>query len=127
MIAGFTGTRKGMTKNQLIQFIKELEPYNEIHLGDCIGADAEAWLIAKAYRLRLVGHPPVKSKLRAHLAYDFSHSPLGYIERNHEIVDWCDTLFVAPEGPEENHPRSGTWATYRYAKKEGAEIFLLDL
>lgn len=81
----------------------------------------------------IVVHPPVDSKLRAwcgtkrgkddgkYRPANQHTEPRPYIERNHDIVDACDVLVAIP-GTEEQGLRSGTWATMRYAHKQGKRI-----
>jgi len=47
-----------------------------------------------------------------------------YLERNHDIVDATDYLIFAPKTRHEQL-RSGTWATYRYAKLMRKNILML--
>lgn len=118
----FTGTQQGMaprqyitTRNLLIVF-KEFG-FRGINLGDCVGADAEAFELAVATGYRLIGHPPTEPKKRAFLKYDEEFPPLPYLERNHRIVDNGSFLIAAPKSSEE-YARSGTWATVRYARSK---------
>lgn len=119
---GFTGTQVGMTEKQKKNFrILFLELYNnyekiEFHHGDCVGADKDAHDIVKMFGGFIVIHPPIMSIKRAFCKGDKILERKEYLERNHDIVNETDILIVAPES---NHQvlRSGTWATYRYAKK----------
>lgn len=117
MKLGFTGTRNGMTDSQKDILVKVLKRHtiDEFHHGDCVGADAEAHDIAESMDLYIVVHPPVDPKLRAGKVGNEMRDEKPYIERNHNIVDETGNLFVAPRTKEEQ-VRSGTWATYRYAK-----------
>lgn len=118
MIIGFTGTQRGLSATQhaaLVEFFSKTE-VTEFHHGDCIGADAEAHDIATEYGIRIVIHPPLFAGKRACKSADVVLPPLSYLERNHAIVDAVELLVVAPESNKEEL-RSGTWATYRYAKK----------
>lgn len=127
---GFTGTREGMSENQLDQFCALLQRWRmypkeapeEFHHGDCVGADAQAHdLIREAQaagmlrKLRIVIHPSYHKWLRAYKSGDSMREPLAPLARNRHIVEVSDLLIAAPSGPEVL--RSGTWATVRYARR----------
>jgi hypothetical protein len=132
---GFTGTRRGMSAFQLealrhflIGFRTTGGIAQEFHHGDCTGADAEAHDIARELGIPIHIHPPTDTRLRARCAlkslpaYDIvTYNPKSYLERNHDIVDACDWLIAAPGGDKEVL-RSGTWATIRYAMKQGKQV-----
>jgi len=131
MRVGFTGTRKGCTKEQketleyLIKCLRLKYPQLEFHHGDCIGADAEANdIVSKFKSIPIHIHPPIISTHRANRAGFEIHEPKDYIIRNHDIVNSSDLLFATPKGFNEE-TRSGTWATIRYAKKMGKEICII--
>ncbi len=124
---GFTGTRNGMSKKQKEEVTNLIQDYLDkqtnitiIH-GDCVGADADfheicsnlsSTIIIKIY--------PGKGNtdLRAYCKSDDIDEPKPYLQRNRDIVDNCDILFACPISKEE-HVRSGTWYTIRYARKVG--------
>ena len=122
MNIGFTGTRKGMSEQQLVKLRHTLfllaQQYETLtfHHGDCAGADAEAHVIARSIGYAIHVHPPSKDKLRAHCVGDLYDEPADYLARNHSIVDACVLMIAAPESDTERR-RSGTWATIRYARK----------
>lgn len=122
---GFTGTRNGMTDVQKERVRDRLKrnQASELHHGDCIGADEEAHGIALALGVDVVVHPPTDNRARAHCDVGTVLAPLPYLKRNHAIVDACDLMLAAPDGPERQ--RSGTWATIRYARKQGKVVILL--
>jgi len=126
-IAGFTGTREGMSKKQQMDLAKRLRYHGieEFHHGDCRGADEQAHLVAQILELKIVGHPPLIDNHRAFCIFDVEMLPLPYLERNRKIVDSVEILFVAPLTMHEEL-RSGTWATYRYAKKIGRRCEVLE-
>lgn len=131
---GFTGSREGLAATQirfLHEFFDEFD-VREAHHGDCLGADAAFHDICLAKGVeRIVIHPPTDPKLRA-----FCHTRANrhanievlvkkdYIQRNHDIVGSCHALLVCPKTRIEE-VRSGTWATYRYAKKQGVKTVIL--
>ncbi len=137
MKVGFTGTQIGMSLRQkaaLREFLLDLE-IDEFHHGDCIGADEEAHRLLLDLRPSslptIVIHPPINPAKRAYCRRFSSPgikivelNPQDYIERNHSIVDAVHGLIVAPKSDAEEL-RSGTWATYRYAKKIGKLTMVL--
>ncbi len=127
MRLGFTGTRDGMTDQQKDKLIEVLDAYNisQLHHGDCVGADEFAHNLAKNMGIFVVVHPPIDPRLRAFCQGDEIRDTLPYIERNHSIVDETGALFVAPRTKEEQ-VRSGTWATYRYARSMEIPIWKAD-
>jgi hypothetical protein len=114
MKIGFTGTRKGCTKQQLEVLRELLVNYKaeEFHHGDAIGADRNAHLVAESEGIKIITHLP------RHLIAE------AYIERNHDIVDETDILIATPRGYEEE-TRSGTWATVRYARKSKKPVVII--
>jgi NAD(P)H-hydrate repair Nnr-like enzyme with NAD(P)H-hydrate dehydratase domain len=124
MIAGFTGTQQGMTDNQKETFAKLLERVDELHHGDCIGADADAHRIAKDLKKSVHSYPPINQSKRAFCDADVINSEKEYLVRNHDIVDSSDFLIATPKGNKEEL-RSGTWATIRYARKVGKKVVII--
>ena len=128
MKVGFTGTQSAINQYQIDVLTKVLTSLksrgaNEFHNGDCIGADAEASKIAKNLGYKIIIHPPLNSVKRAWSDYDDARPAKEYLERNHDIVDETDIMIGTPKGLEEL--RSGTWATIRYAKKQGKDIVII--
>lgn len=129
MIAGFTGSRQGMSEKQRIELthLFKIHEINTLHHGCCTGADEQAHRIAEKLNIFIVGHPPVN---KFHLSdciescNKFLRSK-PYLERNYDIVNSCEILFVAPSVPE--RLRSGTWSTKRYAEKIGKRFHILTL
>ena len=130
MKVGFTATRGNITPAQrqslrLCLSSMNLSDKDEFHHGDCVGGDNAGHLLVlstfKGCNIHI--HPPANPKLRAFC------SPVGtgriwapepYMDRNHVIVNETDCLFACPGDEEFAQPRSGTWATVRYAKKQNA-------
>jgi hypothetical protein len=136
---GFTGTRNGMTYDQIQTFCAVLEKlgqqgYVELHHGDCVGADdnAEHWARTLC-GFRTVAHPPVDEKQRAFTKSDEVREPKEYLARNHDIVGESTVLVAAPrqknvrqpDGTWKPVPYSGTWATIRYAEVEGRKVIIV--
>lgn len=128
---GFTGTRRGMSCAQirflhdtLVDIQRSSVCYApEFHHGMCIGADAEANIIALSLGIPTTGHPPIDRRFMSHSPVIEIRPPENYLVRNHNIVDECGVLIVAPEGPEV--VRSGTWATKRYADRKNKQTIIL--
>ena len=129
MRVGFTGTRLGMTKAQTLQladyFLSCMGSINDVHHGDCLGADAEFHVISRPYAIVIHAHPCNIPKMRAYCDADIIHDPLPPLVRNDVIVAHSDILIAAPAQNNEI-VRSGTWATIRRARKAGIEILQLS-
>jgi len=119
MKIGFTGTQKGMTPHQhkSVYLMLSEELPEEIHHGDCIGADDEVHNIASELRIKIVIHPPIKGGKRAFRLGDESRPEQHYLVRNQQIVNETDVLIATPKSNKEEL-RSGTWSTIRYAMRE---------
>jgi len=126
MIGAFTGTQLGMTLGQRVVFALTLRDLciTELHVGDCVGADAEATRIAQAVGVATVCHPPVRPVKRAFTEGHKEVLPArDYLERDRDMVDAAAVLIAAPAGPERN--RSGTWYTVRYARGRDKPVVLI--
>ncbi len=129
MIAGFTGTRKGMTTAQKIRFrelISTLQVAKFVH-GDCIGADADAHrMIAIRGSIPIHKRPSNIGSRRAFCSSGVStcSKPVDPLLRNKKIAEDCNILIVTPSGDQEVL-RSGTWATVRYARKLRRRIHII--
>lgn len=126
MIVGFTGTQNGMTALQKVKvkyLLIDLKA-TVLHHGDCVGADTDAHSIAKELNIKIHLHPPINPSKRSFCKADNSEQEKEYLERNHDIVDCSDVLIAIPKGFQEEL-RSGTWATIRYAKKTGKEVYII--
>jgi hypothetical protein len=129
MKVGISGTREGCNvaqRYELLQLLEDMkELYDTLIHGDCVGVDAEAHDLA--YRLGYFTEifPPIDPKHRAFKSGDFKHQPFPYLQRNHMIVDEADVMLIVPEKSMQDAPRSGTWATYRYALSVGKPTTLI--
>lgn len=124
---GFTGTQKGMTNIQLKIVDRLLKKYNfsEAHHGDCIGADSDFHSLCLKNGVDIIIHPPDNdSKRNFNKGYRNIKEEKPYLDRNKDIVDDSNILIVCPNTNTEVL-RSGTWATYRYAKKRNKNIFII--
>jgi hypothetical protein len=126
MKVGFTGTGVGMTadqKRQLLWYLSGLD-LREFHHGDCVGADAEAHEIAQLLDARMIIiHLPDNDSKRAFCMSRYYMPAKPYLERNKDIVDSTDFLLACPRQFAEQ-TRSGTWATIRYARKQGKPVVI---
>lgn len=117
-VLGFTATREPLTDAQIRWIEKILTEYYrdgaQFHHGDCINGDEAGYYIAKRLGYVTVSHPPTNPRLRARTVNDVEMPPLPYLERNQQIVLACSVLVAVPFTAET--PRSGTWATVRYAR-----------
>ena len=125
MIIGMTGTRKGLTTLQKA-YAKDVIPWDsveELHSGDCVGADTFLHKTALLNSVWSVGHPPVKKHLRAYCDFDETLSIKTYMARNKDIVNASDKLYGFP--PSEVEGRGGTWSTIKFAKSRGKPVVVI--
>lgn len=129
MRVGFTGTRRGMTAAQILAILPELEPfYSEgdpscwFHHGDAIGADQQAFLVARQMGWMIVAHPAYDEPRRS--ASDLWDIPRHPLARDKVIAQTVQHLIATPATMQEEL-RSGTWATVRYARAEGRSITVI--
>ncbi len=126
MKLGMTGNRNGITneaKAVLIDFINN-NKIDEIHHGDCVGADKDFHDVCAEHKLKIVIHPPNDAKMRAFCVADVILPEQKYLDRNHNIVDDADVLIAFPSTKKET-VRSGTWGTIRYARKKKKQIIVV--
>jgi len=126
---GFTGTQIGMTDPQYFVLTRFFQNYRneveEVHHGDCIGADDDFHTLVRLHtNIKIVIHPPKKKSKRAFKQGDVILKPDEYLTRNHNIVNACDILIATPKENEEVL-RSGTWATIRYGKKSNKMVMII--
>lgn len=130
MKVGFTGTRNGMSDAQVhvvVDLLEERLP-DEVHHGDCIGADEMFHEICTKWMSKLpftVGHPADRPDMRAHCAFDLELPEKPPLDRNADIVEASDILIATPDGPERVRG-SGTWYTVRIARLKLKQIFIVD-
>jgi hypothetical protein len=122
---GYTGPRTGMTEAQSGQLTIELHQAGatELHHGDCRGGDLQAHNIGRKLGLRIVGHPPTASGLRAFCVCDELREPRAFLVRNRAVVLETELLIATPSGPE--RLRSGTWSTIRYARRMRVPLIII--
>lgn len=139
MILGFTGTRKGLTAEQLAVFNETLAVFNEtvgraiapleaFHHGSCVGADVEAAMAVAAIfpTTRIIAHPGRVDDLWNGVSY-VDHVTLPAkppLARNRDIVEACDLLLACPYWMFERQ-RGGTWYTVRFARRMGKRVSII--
>lgn len=97
---------------------------DSLHHGGCVGADDQAHKIAVSLGIRTVIHPPTDNRLQSFVVPDELRDPKPYLQRNRDIVDDTDYLIACP-ATEREIQRSGTWATIRYAYKQGKPVWMV--
>jgi hypothetical protein len=129
-VVGFTGTSNGCTDAQLIalrKLVKRLAP-DTAHHGDCVGADEQFHGLLEEFDISPIIHPPVNPVKRAFCKAGITSGIIlparEYLVRNKDIVKAADKLIACPHTMEEQL-RSGTWSTYRYAKKLQLPIYVI--
>lgn len=125
MIVGMTGTRSGVSAEQVLAMVEMLDGASALHHGDCVGADAAAHRTASTMHVHVVVHPP---SIITHRAFCRGSDvvvlePRPYLVRNKEIVRSSEIVWAFPSGPEEL--RSGTWSTVRFARKTGVPVVVV--
>jgi hypothetical protein len=138
---GFTGTRRGMTDEQMsavnrvimdcvTRWASSIAPMTAHH-GDCVGADAEFHGFVARRGFHIVGHLPVDEQHRAFCRFDETREPLcrfdetreprTHMQRNRQIVTAADVMIATPSEMVEQE-RGGTWATIRMTRKAGKPL-----
>lgn len=130
MIIGFTGTREGMTHQQITAVIRLLmrvhsrtlltDPATALH-GDCIGADADFDSICRGLGIKTKCRPCNLKNFRANTGSEAVAEPEDPLVRNAKIVADSDMLIACPFEFEEMR-RSGTWATIRQGMTAGISV-----
>ena len=130
MKLGFTGSRHGMTDAQKTAFAALVRRLgvSEFDHGDCVGSDEESHEIVREVcgsDVFITVHPPLDPKQRAFVNdADEVREPLGYLERDRNIVERTERLVATPNGFAEEQ-RSGTWYTVRHALKLGHPVTII--
>lgn len=131
MQVGFTGTRKGMIKPQVLSFCVVVKSFGELiegwHHGDCVGSDEKSQELVKVIlpKTEIVIHPPLNPKHRAWCRGDVTWAEKGYFERNIDIVNCTEVLVATPKGMSPEHKGSGTWHCIRYAQVRKKRILVI--
>lgn len=105
-------------------------PINVLHFGDCVGADAQAYGIAKAETIGAltIAHPPTNQTHRAFCRADVILPCRSYLRRDRDIVrEGIDGLIAVPRTAirPTNLRGEGTWTTIGYGEQAGRKIWLV--
>jgi hypothetical protein len=134
---GFTGTRHGMTPQQLAALdaiLVCLGGFGRLTFrhGDCVGGDEEAHRAARRRGARVEVHPGrgmtsshLMPDLRAWCEGDVVHPVLTFFHRNRRIVDLSDVVVAAPRETIKQY-RGGTWYTISYAEQRKKTLAVLS-
>lgn len=132
MIIGFTGTRAGMSHEQIVTVIKILMRIFGASLfqrpmalhGDCVGADADFDALCRGLGMPTTCRPCTLEKLRAYTPAAVIAEPTAPMMRNKDIVDDADVMIACPL-TEEPIPHSGTWATIGFSEKKKVDLHIV--
>lgn len=132
MKIGFTGSRKGMTPIQfafVLRAIAEMRP-EEVHHGQCIGADEEFHRIAQSQLIgKIISHPGTsKSGVTSWRSFNCNfcqetRREKPFLDRNKDIVNETDFLIACPRSSTELI--GGTWFTIKYAIKFNRDLIII--
>jgi hypothetical protein len=136
-LAGFSGTREGMSTAQYLTLLQVLRQVTVLHHGGYRGADTQThWLFRHLHgrpgptdggRI-IVVHPAIMGAYtpaqRLLEDADVVKEPRPPLERDRAIVDAVAWLSIAPLWPRDHSRsrRSGTWHTARYALDQGKPV-----
>lgn len=125
-VVGFTGTRTGMTPDQIgtVQAILDDHAIVEVHHGDCVGADADFHRQAQAWGIPVVIHPPNNPTHRAWCKGKKVMDEKPYLDRNRDIVNAADMVIATPK-ERTLQGRGGTWFTIGYARLQGKKLVIV--
>lgn len=137
MIIGFTGTRKGLTNQQLAWLVRTFEDgvadgtMTQVHHGACIGADAAVHAQALECNIPIHVWPPVNPK---YLAVETItphplvtvHPKMPYLDRNRQIVGATYGLVALPKQNEQPDRMlwGGTWYTVDFAERTNKPVII---
>lgn len=124
---GISGYRYGPVSIEQAEALKkavEAAPCGiTFHQGCCIGIDEYVAKLAFGSH-RVVAHPPIDERATFKNWREYCseiREPLDYLDRNKAIVDSTTELWLGPNSLTETL-RSGTWSTYRYARRRRVPI-----
>jgi hypothetical protein len=123
---GITGTRAGLSVYQydtVFFILSHLTVLGGLKHGDAIGVDVQVANIATELGIPTFAYPPDNPKYRAFHQSTLIMEEKPYRVRDKDVAN-SDLLIACPKQSHEII-RSGTWATYRDAKKMGVSRILL--
>lgn len=131
---GFTGTRHGMTTEQLdavrvlLVLVAPPDAIFHAHHGDCVGADEQFHKLCRNTNGRgyIIVHPgPLHDVAnKAGCLGDERNAGRPHMARNRDIVDASTVMLAAPLDATEQQ-RGGTWATIRMARRAGKPLAIV--
>lgn len=134
MKIGFSGTRQGMTNDQVLHVHMLLGDLryagaSQVTHGMCQGADQQFHDMAKALGYFTIGVPGVMDDgqpyMRAKVECDMVMPEKPFLIRNLQIVREADLMLVTPKEMGERFKGSGVWASIRYTRKAGKPLVIL--
>lgn len=134
MRIGFSGTRQGMTNDQVLHVHMLLGDLrgagaSQVTHGMCQGADKQFHDMAKALGYFTIGAPGVLSDgspyMRAKIECDMVLPEKPFLVRNLQIVHEVDLMLVTPKEQAEQGKGSGTWASIRYTRKAKKPLIIV--
>lgn len=126
---GFVGPYTGLTGRQVqsLTTLLVVSPPDRVHHGDAIGGDAHFHGLVRELLpdCKLVLHPAERGAYRA-----FCKAP----EHHYYTTRWrccfsvvrASSFLIVCTSPRKEDPRSGTWATVRYARKLGKPVAIIQ-
>lgn len=137
MIIGFTGTRQGLTNQQLAWLVTTFETGRidgtiaEVHHGACVGADAAVHAQALDLEFPIHVWPPVNMKYVAvetlvpHRLVTV-HPRMQYLDRDRQIVGAAYGLIALPKRDEQPERMlwGGTWYTVDFAERMNKPVII---
>lgn len=137
MIIGFTGTREGLTDQQLAWLYTTLETGKadgtivQVHHGACLGADQAVHVAALDIEIPIHVWPPTNMKyvalecLTPHRLVTI-HPRMPYLNRDREIVHAAEGLVGLPKHDEQPDRAlwGGTWYTVDFAERMNRPVII---
>ena len=126
MIIGFTGTRNGMTEeqvNSVREVIKELCPSQGIH-GDCLGADEDFNKLCLEAGAETSCLPCTLEGMRANCTKEIAE-PKSPMQRNRDIVILAHAMIACPPNYTKIKRGSGTWATIGFTRRAKKPLYIV--
>lgn len=134
MRVGFSGTRQGMTNDQVLQVhmllgdLRSAGATQATH-GMCQGADKQFHDMAKALSYFVIGCPGVTTDgyqyFRSNVECDLVMPEKPFLIRNRNIINESDVILITPKETREQFKGSGTWASIRYARTANKPLVVI--